>query len=322
MVPPMTSGEQPAGRVRVPASTSNLGPGFDQLGLALQLYLEVEMRGPIDSPHHRFERLSGEATSWSSEDNLLPRAFDAVLERHGASSPRFEFEVHSEIPLCRGLGSSGAAIAAGLVLAKDWLQGDSITESELASLGSELDGHPDNSTASLIGGCTLGIPMSSGDLRVLRHELHPSLKFAVAYGPFRMPTSESREVLPRSLDLADVVWNLQRHSLLLAGLSTGDREVLREAARDSLHTPFRLPLIPGAEVALRRAEEAGAWLAAISGSGSALIAIHEDAEEALRLADVMARELENAQGSARALVLRADTAGAQSWPSPRGGSSS
>jgi len=306
----------------VPASTSNLGPGFDQLGLALELYLEVEMRGPIEFPHHRFGKLSGEATAWSLEGNLLPRAFDLLLERHGVLDQHFEFEIRSEIPLCRGLGSSGAAVAAGLVLAKDWLRSDSISEAELAGLGSELEGHPDNSTASLIGGCTLGIPVSSGELRVLRHPLHPSLKFAVAYGPFTMSTSESRAALPRSLDLGDVVWNLQRHSLLLAGLTAGDRDALREAADDSLHTPFRLPLIPGAEAALSRAVDSGAWLAAISGSGSALIAIHDDADETQRLANVMAQELEKAQGSARALVLEADRAGTQSWPSPRNANSS
>lgn len=294
---------RPGAGLRVPGSTSNLGPGFDQLGLALELFLEVEVLALRKGQEHRIARRAGTARDWPEQDELMTRAFDAVLARAGAQPVGLELAVRSEIPLRRGLGSSGAAIAAGLHLANDSLGDRALPSAELARIGTELDGHPDNVCASLRGGCTLGVPLEGGGLRVLGPPLHESLAFAVAWGPAEVETSRARAVLPSDVSLGDVVWNLQRLSLLLAGLASADPELLRQGCRDRLHSAARLQLVPGGRAALAAAEEAGAWLATISGSGSALVAAHADPGRLERIAEAMARELAASQGTAEQRVL-------------------
>lgn len=307
-------GAAPLG-VRVPASTSNLGPGFDQLGLALELFLEVELREPIEGPRHEFGQLEGCASQWPAGPNLLFEAFD--LGRSARSrAQRFRFDVRSEIPICRGLGSSGAAVAAGLLLARaiEAPAADDLGPAErrrLAALGLDLEGHPDNLTASLLGGCTLGVPLPGGELQVVEHPLHAGLVFSLAWPSTTLSTERARAALPSSFTLEDLVWNTRRLSLLLAGLSTGDPTLLRLGAEDRLHTAYRLPLIPGAERALAAAREAGAWMSAISGSGSGLIAVQDDRARAQEIAAAMARELERENEWAEARALGPARDGAQ-----------
>ncbi|MFT7668121.1 MAG: homoserine kinase [Planctomycetota bacterium] len=311
-MPPTTKDYEPIElRVRVPASTSNLGPGFDQLGLALELYLDVQMTRPVGAKKHQFGSLGGTAKAWTLEKNLLPEAFDACLKRAGATPQYFEFCAHSEIPTCGGLGSSGAAVVAGLLLANLWLGPKALSPTELAELGCELEGHPDNSTASLFGGCTLGVPTDAEGLQVIQHPLHADFFFAVVWSSFQLETKAAREALPQTLPIHDVVRNLRSLSLLLTGLSNGDPVALRLGCRDNLHTPFRLPLIPGASRALSTANSLGAWLSAISGSGASLIAIHNNHETATTIAKAMASELREAHGDAEFRVLRASNKGAE-----------
>lgn len=274
-------------RLSVPCSTSNLGPGFDCLGLALGLWLDVELVGAADSAHELIDA-RGTASEWPASDNLLFRAFDRVFEESGLPRSHARFAVRSEIPLERGLGSSGAAIAAGLLLANECLDAR-LEREELARLGMELEGHPDNSTASLYGGCTLGVPLPGG-LRVLQPELSPDLRFAVAWSDARLSTQRARAALPQSVSFADAVENPRRIALLLEGLKRADPELIAAGGEDVLHVPYRLPLIEGGAAALAAAREAGAWMATISGAGSALIAI-TDAAHCDAVARAMADEL-------------------------------
>ena len=281
----------PTLRVRVPASTSNLGPGFDQLGLALELWLEVEVLGPSSGETHEWVRLEGEAASWPEERNRLLLGLEAGLARQGAAVAPLALAARSEIPLRRGLGSSGAAVAAGLLLGSA-LGGDPDPDrATLASLGTRLEGHPDNVTASLIGGCTLGVPLADGELQVLTPPVHGSLHAAVAWPSTPLDTDDARRVLPESVPLRDAVHATRRLGLLLEGLRTGSAELLAAGAEDRLHTPFRLPLIAGAEAALAAARMAGAPLAAISGSGSALLALTPEPDTAQAAAEALAAEL-------------------------------
>ncbi len=260
-------------RVRVPASTSNLGPGFDQLGLALELWLEVEVAGPASGHRHEWLELGGEAASWPLEANRLLLALDAGRERLGLAATPLALRVRSEIPLRRGLGSSGAAVAAGLLLAAALAGEEAPERAALAALGTELEGHPDNVTASLLGGCTLGVPLEDGTLRVVRPPLAEGLLVGVAWPSTPLDTGTARGALPEAVPLADAVHATRRLALLLEGLRTGEPALLAAGGEDRLHTPFRLPLIAGAEEALAAARAAGAPLAAISGSGSALVAL-------------------------------------------------
>jgi len=254
--------------LRVPASTSNLGPGFDFLGLALSLWLEVRVLERIPGHGIEFAELGGTAADWPrGKENLLTRA----VER-GAPPSGLRLSVTSEIPVARGLGSSGAAVAAGLLLAER-VAGVPAGEEQLLARGLELEGHPDNSTAALLGGCTLAVPVGGGKLRVLRPELSPALGFALAWGDETLPTREARAVLPAQVPFADAVENPRRLALLLEGLRRGDAGLLALGVEDRLHVRHRLPLIRGGREALEAARGAGAWAATISGSGSALIAI-------------------------------------------------
>lgn len=298
--------------VRVPASTSNLGPGFDLLGLALSLELEVRAT-PTGETAHRLGERAGTASTWpGTPDDVLFRAFDRVARELGREPLRAAFDVRSEIPVSRGLGSSGAACAAGLLLS-DALHEGSLDLATLARLGIEIEGHPDNSTASLFGGCTLCVP-DGDEVHVVRQPIHESLAFCVAWPEATVSTREARGVLPAQVPFADAVENPRRLALLLEGLRTGDSKLLAAGAHDRLHVEHRLKLIAGGARTLEAAREAGASCATVSGSGSTLIALCDSASapavcEAMRStfaehqAQVTARVLEPARS--RPTVTRA-----------------
>jgi homoserine kinase len=288
----------PLRQLRVPASTSNLGPGFDCLGLALGLYLEVEHRPGAGAL--QLERGPG-CSEWPrGDENLLCIAFARGCEAFGALERGGTLYARSEIPVGRGLGSSGAAVVAGLCLAAACAH-RAVTDDELLALGLELEGHPDNVTAALLGGCTLGVPLADGAPVVVRAEVHPRLAFAVAWPDRPLATSAARRALPATVPFADAAENPRRLALLLAGLRTGDARLLRLGEEDRLHVAARLPLIPGAERALAAAHAAGAFLATLSGAGSGVVAIG-DAASIAGIADAMAHELPGGTGRVTALV--------------------
>lgn len=286
-------------RVRVPASTSNLGPGFDLLGLALSIYLEVEVE--VIDGDHEFLSLEGTAGSWPTEGNLLTRAFDEGTALLGASRRGLRVRATSQIPVGRGLGSSGAAIAAGLALASTCAGHSRPDQPDLCQLAFELEGHPDNTTASLTGGCTLALPHEDG-LTVVEQPLHPSLGFAVAWPSGSVSTAEARSALPASVPFEDAVENPRRLAILLEGLRTGAPQLLALGLEDRLHVRHRLGLIRGGAEGLAAARAAGAHAATVSGSGSTLIAI-STLEQAADVASAMSTALEAADGPAVGRVV-------------------
>lgn len=295
------SGTSPL-RVSVPCSTSNLGPGFDFLGLALSLHLEVRLLGSSRNSEHVLETCEGTAVEWPrAGTNLLFLAFDDALARLGEEPRYMRFGARSVIPIARGLGSSGAAVAAGLLLAAAVTRHPA-TPDELVTWGLALEGHPDNVCAALLGGCTLSVPRPQGGVRVVRQELHPDLGFALAWSSRQLATSLARSVLPREVAFDDAVENPRRLALLLEGLRLADAELLSLGGEDRLHVRYRLPLIPGGEAALHAAREAGAWLATVSGSGSSLIAIGSKACSQA-VADAMCSALRAHNGDAEGRVV-------------------
>jgi homoserine kinase len=276
--------------LRVPASTSNLGPGFDFLGLALSLYLELRVLGVDEQGEARLVECSGTAAEWPrGAENLVLRGLERAARGLGTRVPALRLAAQSEIPLARGLGSSGAAVAAGLLLGERCAR-EPAGEQQLLAWGLELEGHPDNASAALLGGCTLSVPIGNGALRVVRAELSPEIGFALAWSQTQLPTRAARAVLPESVPFADAVENPRRLALLLEGLKRADGELLQLGIEDRLHVRHRLPLIPGGREALAAARGAGAWAATISGSGSALIALAPHAR-AQAAADAMAAAL-------------------------------
>lgn len=296
-------------RTRTPCSTSNLGPGFDFLGLALELWLEVECTAAPGAEH---ELLLGQDQSahWPHEGNLLLRAFDLALRELGGEPTPQRFQVRSEIPLGRGLGSSGAAVAAGLLLGAAAAGEHAPDRAQLAELGLALEGHPDNSTASLLGGCTLAVPLGAGALSVVQQPLHEDLSFAVAWPSVGLSTQLAREALPHQVPFADAVENPRRLALLLEGLRTGRHDLLAAGIEERLHVRARSTLIPGAAEALAAARAAGAPAATISGSGSALVAIDTSPEGASAAARAMESCLAEHSEWATSRVLAAARSGA------------
>ena len=271
--------------VRVAASTSNLGPGFDFLGLALGMFVELEAEvREGDPPTH--DRASIDC-SYSGVDGpvVFPRG-EGLVERaiamhagaHGLRAPSLEVRVKSEVPIGRGFGSSGAAVAAGLLAASAIAGERTPNPNALAPLALALEGHPDNGTASLFGGCTLAVPVDSSDrgersLVVVHQHVHPSIAFAVAWPDEPLTTEDARKALPDSVPFADAIENPRRLALLLEGLRTGRGDLIGLGVQDHIHERHRRALIPGSDDACRAALDSGAYAACLSGAGSGLVAL-------------------------------------------------
>ncbi|MHA7962549.1 homoserine kinase [Paenibacillus sp. CAU 1782] len=257
--------------VKVPASTANLGPGFDTLGMALSLFAWVEMSVPA-SGETTFD-LHGEGMETLPRDksNLLYKVAQLVFKEAGAELPELHIAMYSDIPLTRGLGSSASAIVGALVAANA-LIGEPLSVQALFQLATELEGHPDNVGASLFGGIVVSAWEQGEQAQHVKLQPPPQLETLVAIPAFQLSTEKARHALPAAVDRADAVYNVGRSSLLVAALASGELELLRHALGDRLHQPYRAPLIPGMTEILARAGEFGALGAALSGAGPTLIA--------------------------------------------------
>ncbi|MCR2802645.1 homoserine kinase [Paenibacillus soyae] len=256
--------------VKVPASTANLGPGFDTLGMALSLYAWIEM-SESGTGETTFEYY-GEGMDGLPRDksNLLYKVAQLVFEEAGVRVPELTVSMYSDIPLTRGLGSSASAIIGALVAANA-LIGSPLSKEKLFKIATELEGHPDNVGASLFGGIVVSA-WDGSEAHYARIEPHERLKTLVAIPAFELATEKARHALPSTLSMADAVFNVGRSSLLVAALAGGELGLIRHAMKDRLHQPYRAALIPGMAEILERAADFGALGAALSGAGPTLIA--------------------------------------------------
>jgi homoserine kinase len=253
--------------VKVPASSANLGPGFDCLGLALAIYLRASCR----EAGSELRITANEPEIATDASNLIYKALSLVCEAAGkAVAAGLELGIDNAIPLSRGLGSSAAAIAAGLMLGNA-LCGSPFDKQRLLEIGLPLEGHPDNLAPALFGG--LRVSSLAGD-RVL--SLPVSLPkppgIALFVPDFPMSTAEARRVLPAEVPRADAIFNTCRSSLLVAALAAGDLSVLRWAMEDRLHQHYRSTIFRALPKLIDAALDAGAAGAALSGAGSTVIA--------------------------------------------------
>ncbi|MBV9582723.1 MAG: homoserine kinase [Chloroflexi bacterium] len=244
--------------VRAPASSANLGAGFDCLGVALDLWNEVAA-----TPG----RLAGD-----DDSNLILRAARATYALVGARYPGFELRCVNRIVFNSGLGSSAAAIACGVLVANHCL-GNPLDESALLNLAVEIEGHPDNVVPCLLGGARVAIRLEDG--RVVQSPVSVALELTgVCFLPDQgVPTAHARGLLPASVTRTDAIFNVARASLMVAALSAGRADLLAEATRDRLHQPYRLPLFPAGATLLEVAMHAGALGAFVSGAGPTVMAL-------------------------------------------------
>src|SRR5688572_5256922 len=293
-------------RVRVPCSTSNLGAGFDCIGLALDRYLTATLH--VGDNPLAVERLGTLASLGDAQDDLVVAA-----ARARGSELRGRLVLDSDIPVGRGLGSSAAAAVAGLMIA-DALMGKQSEKNMVAAEAASLEGHPDNAVPATFGGLMAAITEvneSIETIRVHRLRLSDAIRFVYAAPQAIVSTKSARQTLPEQIQHGAATRSLARVIALIEGLAEADPEMLRIGFTDELHVPFRLPLIPGGESALRAAWKAGAYAATISGSGSGLIAVCPPDVE-FEVNDAMRAAFEHATSAeAIAFVATPDLNGAQ-----------
>jgi len=255
-------------RVRVPSTCANLGPGFDALGLALNLYDRFEVEAA--------DRLvvEGCEPELSGPDNLFVRAAKRAHAELGLPLRGMRVRFDADVPVARGLGSSAACIVGGLLAGAALASGraDALPRDRLLDLACELEGHPDNTTPALLGGFAVSI-MDGRRVRSVRTPLGGALAFRALVPPFPLETSKARAALPATVPHADAVFNLGRAALLAAALATGNVESLGAACADRLHEPYRAHLIPGFAEVVAAARDAGAIAVFLSGAGPTVMAV-------------------------------------------------
>lgn len=265
--------------VRVPASTSNLGGGFDCLGVAVDRWLTASVvareTGKVRSvAMKRSGALAG--LEHSAEEDLIHLGYTLACRAGGHPAPaQLEYEADSTIPVARGLGASAAALVAGAYLARESL-GLGLTPTDIAAICAEEEGHPDNAGPAVFGGAVLGINSGGGkessySFSTLR--THPDLALVFAIPELQIMTAAARAVLPQSLPFATAVSAVAKSAALVEGLSTGDRTLLAYGLDDLLHVPYRRALLPGYDSVVTAAISAGAYGATLSGSGSTIMAV-------------------------------------------------
>lgn len=273
-------------KIRIPATSANLGAGFDALGLALTYYNEVEM-----AESDKLEISSSDGVKVpTDEKNLIYVSAKDLYEICGKKLKGMKLIQTNTIPMARGLGSSSACIVAGLVGANTLL-GSPLTADELVDLAAQIEGHPDNTAPALLGGIVTAV-FDGRKVQWVKQEVFTRLKFVALIPDFELKTEEARACLPKEISHKDAVFNLSRAALFSASLLTGKFENLKEAVCDKLHQPYRMKLIPNCQEVFDIAYNHGAYGVYISGAGPTVMAIVD--EENKYFVGKMRFSLENA----------------------------
>lgn len=260
-------------RIKVPATSANLGSGFDSLGLALSLYNQVWME-----EYDGVDISSKDDTAIpKGKENLIYWSAEYLYRECGKVLPGLKIIQENNIPMTRGLGSSSACIVAGLLGANRFL-GNPLSLNELENMAMKIEGHPDNTTPALTGGLVTSA-MDCGRIYSVTVPVASNIRFAVFIPPFELKTEIARGVLPESYSRSDAVFNLSRSALMTAALFSGSLENLRVAVDDRLHQPYRKKFIPGIDDVFRLTYELGSFGTYISGAGPSIISIIDDNSE-------------------------------------------
>ena len=290
-------------KIRIPASTANLGSGFDSVGIALNLYNYIEIGA---APGCDISSADGSEVP-TGEDNLIYLSAKKVYEKAGLPFRGLKIIEENNVPFARGLGSSSACIVGGVFGANEIL-GRPFTKDELLDIAAEIEGHPDNVSPALLGGFTANA-MDGKNVRYVKADVSESLVFAAFVPPFELKTADARAVMPKEVSMKDSVFNLSRSAILSASFLSGKYENLKTACEDKLHQPYRLPLIPGGEKIIEESYKNGALAAYISGAGSTMMAIFDCEKE--KAEDFAKEILSSAEFIGwKYFILNADNSGA------------
>jgi len=256
---------------RVPAGTSNLGAGFDALGLALEIYLRVRIE--LSSKTEIVALGIDSAEIPTTSDNLILRVANRVATLRNKELPPFRMTIANEIPLMRGLGSSASAIIAGITCYELATQ-DRLSEAEIFQYAFEFESHPDNLSPALRGGLVAACRGAESQVFIANLKVPAGVKCVVVIPEFEVSTEKARAVLPQTYSRSDAVYNIQRAALIIGALTTGNWSLLREAMNDRIHQPYRKSLIPGFEEILAL-KTPGMYGVALSGAGPTIFAFAE-----------------------------------------------
>ena len=254
-------------KVSVPATSANIGSGFDALGLAVTLYNTVTFE---ESDHLDISAADGTRIP-RGETNLVYRSAKGLFDKVGKTMPPLKLVQTNAIPMARGLGSSSACIIAGLLGANRML-GDVLNTQELLTLATSIEGHPDNVAPAMLGGFVTSV-YDEGQVYSVKKNIDEQLAFAAFVPDFRLLTSKARAALPDMVSHKDAVYNLSRAALATAAFCDGDYSLLGVATKDSLHQKYRLPLIDGGDEMFELAQDLGALAVYISGAGPTIMAV-------------------------------------------------
>lgn len=292
--------------VTVPATTANLGPGFDCIGAALALYnrFEFSLLPPEAKQPFVIEVTGLEAERVTTdESNLAYRSFAYFYQQLGKTLPPIRMKLELGYPLARGLGSSATAIVGGLVGANT-IAGSPLSQEAVMAMAIALEGHPDNVVPALIGGCRLAASNPDGTWTICEVPWHESVIPVIAIPDFELSTAEARRVLPSEYNRADAIFNMAHLGLLLRGLETGTGDWLRTGLQDRIHQPYRRALIQGYESVEAAALKSGAYGMVISGAGPTLLALTDaDRARAVELAMIEAWQTAGIQATGATLCL-------------------
>ncbi|BAU66689.1 homoserine kinase [Stanieria sp. NIES-3757] len=295
--------------VIVPATTANLGAGFDCIGAALTFYNQFTFTTVETNTDLKIVVTGEEAARVSQDrDNLLYQSFTKFYHKIDRSIPKIAIEIKLGVPLARGLGSSATAIVGGLVGANQ-LAGNPLSNTEVMELAIEMEGHPDNVVPALLGNCQLSVG-ETGNWQICEIPWHQEIVPVVAIPDFELSTEEARSVLPTTISRSDAIFNISRLGLLLRGLETNRSDWLSAALADKLHQPYRQALIHGYQQVQAAAIASGAYGMVISGAGPTLLAL-TNPQQAKSVVSAMMEAWQEQGINSKVMILQLDTTGAK-----------
>lgn len=290
-------------RVHVPASSANLGTGFDCMGLALPLFFRLTVTVLESGPSQIIPKGPLLSDTPANSNNMVYKTMQTLAHKLGRPLPPLRLEIESDIPLARGLGSSASALIGALVAANKVL-GMPLSPAQILHLAALEEGHPDNVAAAFLGGIVVAV-MGEHEVLHVRLPVPKELRACLFIPEVTLKTAEARDVLPQQYSRQDTVYALSRAALMAAALATGKLEMLKEAMQDRLHQPYRAPLVIGLNDILQRAQKYGIIGAALSGAGPSVLCLYEEKQDISKLRHFLMTLLQvhEIQGQIRQLTV-------------------
>ena len=275
-------------RMRIPATTANMGPGFDCIGMAFDLYNYIEF-APVEAEGYCELTSGGDAGHIDlSKDNLIYKAYAAVFGYLNKPVMGIKMHFENNVPYSRGLGSSSAALIGGVKVANEVL-GNPLSDRELLNIALQFEGHPDNIAPALLGGVVISGLDDDGEVFYSKITPPDNLFCTVIIPDYPLATKKAREVLPKEFSMKDAVYNVGRMAMLVDALHTGRLEQLALAMNDKLHQPYRMSLIKGMDEIVPQAKALGALNVTISGAGPTILIVSDGEKDFSSLQDILTK---------------------------------